>query len=176
MYDKPLVQELYQKSGILNPCFIDVITHMAGVAAVAGFLARKLILGGQTVNVELVETACMLHDIGKAFNPDLMGHVDAGIAFLSQERVNSNIINLVRVHQFWSNNTEPPQNWEETLVFFSDMVFGQQIMPFRERVNDVLNRYQSVLNPAKQSLLQESSKQAFQKIIKVLPEAKIILT
>lgn len=175
MHDKPLIQELYQKSGILIPEYIGVITHMAGVTAVAGFLARKLIQKGQNINVDLLETACMLHDIGKMIDPSLTGHVNAGITFLFQEEVNEEVINLVRVHQFWSNNTPEPSTWEETLVFFSDMVFGQHIMPFRERVQDVISRYEEVISITKQNLLSACSEKAFQKIIKVLPEAQTII-
>jgi len=173
MYDKPLVQKLYEKSGILAPQYIGVIVHMTGVMTVAGYLARKLNEKEQNINVERLETSAMLHDIGKAFNQDLMGHVDAGIKFLSEQKVDEKIVKLVEAHKFWSNNTPEPSNWEEMLVFFADMIFGQNIMPFRKRREDVISRYKHVLAPSQQNLLRTKSELVYQKIAETLPQTKL---
>lgn len=172
MFDKQLVGRLYREAGMLKPKWLGVLTHQMGVACVAGFLARKLNQQGNLrIDVDLLETAAMLHDIGKLFNESPQGHIIRGVEFLSEQGVDDRIIRIVQRHQVWSfkqGEIPDPSSWEERLVFLGDMIFHDHIMPLKERVEDVIRRYSSSTPQGREKWLREKTQEIYQEISEIL--------
>ena len=172
MFDRKLVETIYQEAGILKPEYLGILNHIMGVTQVAGFLGRKL---NQRVriDVELVETAAMLHDIGKVFDDTPQGHVIKGVEFLREQGVDERIVRIVQRHQVWSfeqGEIPEPSTWEEKLVFLGDLIFGQYIMSFTERVEDIIRRYSGMgkLPQEREKWLREKSQEIYQEISEIL--------
>jgi len=175
MYDKPLVQKLYKKSGILAPKHIGILNHITGVAHVAVYLAHMfngsnlLQRNHVGIDVTLVATGAMLHDIGKVFDESDQGHVIQGVKFLSEAGVDEKIIDIVERHQPWSfEEGQIPElfNWEQKLVFCADLLFGDHIMPLSIRVNDLIVRYGSHM-PRGTQWLKDTSYQLHKEISRI---------
>ena len=147
MFDRELVERLYQKAGLFEPRWFGILLHQIGVMSIAGFLALKLSEeNGLEIDVDLTETGALLHDIGKVFDESPQGHVLSGVKFLSEQNVDKRVIDIVRKHQFWSfrdNKALIPSTWEERLVFFGDLTFSNHIMSMKERMKDVIARFET---------------------------------
>lgn len=171
MLNKDLVGKLYFASGILDPQYMWLINHMMGVAHVAGFLSRVLEYKGITIDTESVETAAMVHDIGKLFDTSPRGHVTEGARFLQEQGVNKTIISLVKKHQVWvfeRNEIANPSTWDEKLVFLADLAFDNCIIPVKERVEDLLRRYAQNMPQGRKRWLQDESQKIYQEVLEII--------
>lgn len=172
MFDKKLVGKLYQKAGIFYPQHLGLFNHFTGVTHVAGFLSRKL---NQKQNIgidtELVETAAMLHDIGRLFDDSPQGHVIEGVKFLSEQAVDKKIIQIIQRHEVWifeDGDIPEPSSWEEKLVFLGDLIFKDHIMLYKERLEDIISRYSNVMPPGREKWLRQKSQEIYQQISEIL--------
>ena len=172
MFDKELVGKLYQISGILCPQHLGILNHIMGVTHVAVFLGHKLNqqenLG---IDVQLVENAAMLHDIGKMFDGSPRGHVIEGVKFLRRQEVDGKIIRLVQTHQVWvfeEGEIPEPSSWEERLIFLADLTFQDSIIPVKELVKDLIERYSQHMPQGREKWLRDRSQEIYQKISEIL--------
>jgi len=124
-----------------------IIKHSRAVAGLAVSLAKKLNASGKTVNIELLEKACLLHDILRICDikkPDCT-RFEAGVIeqdFLKWSRIKTEYSRLghedaayellkdrfpalalaVKRHRYAaiSEPENKPQTWEEKLLFYAD--------------------------------------------------------
>ena len=175
MFDKELVGQIYQEAGALIPERIGMLSHMFGVSNIAGYLAHELNrqrnLG---IDQNLLETAAMVHDIGKMFDETLWGHVEEGIKFLQKIGIDERIIHLVEIHQLWKNEVTRLLTWEEKLIILGDLSFKGEIMSVRERVEDIIDRYTGHGIPqGQEKWIRKLSQDIYQEISIILPNLPI---
>lgn len=139
-----------------------IIKHSLAVAELAVSLARKLNANGETVNIELVEKACLLHDIlricdlerpdytrfeGGVTKQDLLkwsrikteynqlSHEDAAYKLLKNKF--PALALAVKKHRYTaiSKQADKPQTWEEKLVYYADKrVEHNKVLPLKTRL------------------------------------------
>ncbi len=167
--DNKVIGALYCKAGMLTPNTIGLINHCSGVAHNAGYLARLLNEHSLNIDIETVETAAMLHDIGKMFNNDLWGHVSTGAEFLRGQKVPEEIVSLVARHQIWQNEVTEPLSWELKVLILGDLSFRERIMPIKERVEDIINRYVgNGIPPGEEKWLKKLSEDIQREILEII--------
>ena len=143
---------------------LHILKHSLTVAKLAVFLAERLNEKGEAVDVDLVDRACLLHDIArvcdfKELNYDDfeqtvteqdkakwqqlratykgVGHEDAAYHILKEKYP---VLALtVRRHKYRAMLDERtrPNTWEEKLVYYADMrVMHDKIMPLKTRLKE----------------------------------------
>lgn len=109
--------------------------HVEEVARVAVYLAQKLSVKGEIVNVTLVEAAALLHDIDKNI-PKQAGerHPDAAVRVL-QEMNYAEVAHIVAKHSVHCilNPDTAPKTWEEKLVFLADKMVKHELIGVEHR-------------------------------------------
>ena len=143
--------------------------HSLAVAKLGAFLAKKLRAKNVAVNVDLVDRACLLHDILRVLDfhePDhnqfqqaVTGqhevswqqlrdrhkstcHEDAAYELL-RERYPALAV-AVRRHKYTAllDEQEKPETWEEKLVYYADKrVMRDKIVPLRDRLEEAHQRH-----------------------------------
>lgn len=110
--------------------------HGRGVAEAALALARALLAKGAALDLELIETAALLHDVAKG-QPK---HEAAGAAVLESEGF-PRLAEIVAVHR----DIDPeglPRITERELVYLADkLVRGAERMPVERRFQEKLDRF-----------------------------------
>jgi len=156
---------------ILRDCRVPahIVRHSKTVARFGVFLARELARRGVVVDVELVERACLLHDIFRVcefplqdFSPFEQpvteddkatwralkerhagtGHEDAACAFLRDRYLV--LAETIRKHRYAAivHEDDRPQTWEEKLVYYADKrVMHDAIVPLRVRLEEAHKRH-----------------------------------
>lgn len=131
---------LLEKHGIQG----EVLRHSLEVNRIAVFLGKKLKESGIDLNLELLEAASLLHDIGKMLADETdMGHVEAGVKILKDEGF-PQIAEIIRKHSISAILEEDriPITWEEKLVYYADKrVRGDELVSIEERIADLRRRY-----------------------------------
>ena len=123
-----------------NTAFWNHKKIKAKVSALAVFLAKKLIEKGETVDLELVEIAGLLHDVGHVEAKDKKEHAKLGEQILKEydERLST----IVRKHMLSCIIEDPLETWEEKLVLYADKrVTNNGIVSLRERLDDLYERH-----------------------------------
>ena len=145
-----------------------IVGHSEAAARLGVFLAERLNDAGQTVDVELVDRACLLHDLFRvcefplkdfsAFEPppsegDIAmwrrlkaryagtRHEDAAAAFLGEAC--PILAETIRKHRYTAivEDRGRPWTWEEKLVYYADKrVMHEAIVPLRERLDEAHRR------------------------------------
>lgn len=145
-----------------------IVAHSEAAAQLGVFLAERLNAAGRTVNTELVDRACLLHDLFRvcefpledfsAFEPpptevdqatwrrlkaeyDGTRHEDAAAAFLSEAY--PVLAETIRKHRYTAilDGQDTPRTWEEKLVYYADKrVMHDRIVPLRERLDEAHQR------------------------------------
>jgi uncharacterized protein len=143
--------------------------HSLAVAKLGVFLARKLRAKSVAVNVDLVDRACLLHDILRVldfYEPDhdqfqqavtdqheaswrqlrdrhkSTCHEDAAYELLRQRYPALAV--TVRRHKYTAllDEKEKPETWEEKLVYYADKrVMRDKIVPLRDRLEEAHQRH-----------------------------------
>ncbi|MBW2995936.1 HD domain-containing protein [Candidatus Woesearchaeota archaeon] len=96
------------------------IKHCEKVSEIAVFLAKKLIEKGEKIDVNLVEIAGLLHDVGTVEEKDKAEHAKAGEKILEKLNFDQKLITIVRKHLLSAIIEDPLETWEEKLVFYAD--------------------------------------------------------
>lgn len=148
-----------------------IMAHMEKVAAVASYLADRLIAKGYQVNKDLLEKACLLHDLVKTCeisdpeaNPSLtpspqdlavwkrlrtkfaaVGHINAAYQILSGLG-EKDLATIILKHRFESvidpSAKNRPSTWEDKLLYYADKrVKHDRIVTLDERLEDGRKRY-----------------------------------
>lgn len=155
---------------LIGECHVPVhiARHSAATALLGVFLAERLNASGVTVDVELVERACLLHDLFRVCESPLedfsgfeqvvteedkrkwrrlkahhggMRHEDAASAFLNDAY--PVLAETIRKHRYTAilDERDRPRTWEEKLVYYADKrVMHDRIVPLQERLDEAHER------------------------------------
>lgn len=156
---------------IIRDCHVPVhiVRHSQAAARVGVFLARELVRRGVDVDVELVERACLLHDIFRVCEFPLKDfsrfeqpvteedkakwfalkarhtgtrHEDAACAFLRDAY--PVLAETIRKHRYTAivHESDRPRTWEEKLVYYADKrAMHDTIVPLRVRLDEAHKRH-----------------------------------
>jgi hypothetical protein len=139
----------------------------------AVFLAERLKEKGVPVDVNLIDRACLLHDIFRICElKKSEAHEDAAYNLLKEKYP---VLALaVKKHRYSSllDEKERPCTWEEKLVYYADKrVMHDRIVPLKERLEEAHKRNaprpkaQGGINPAKiDRLIYKLEEEIFSKI------------
>lgn len=167
-----------------------ILKHSFAVAKLAVFLAQRLREKGIAVNVELLDRACLMHDIArvcdfKKSDPgSLWQQLRAKFKGIPHEYAGYEILKdkypavamTVKKHRYMAllDEKERPATWEEKLLYYADKrVMHDRIVPLEERLAEGHKRNvhlhgsaaQSKINTAKvDPLIFELEKEIFNKI------------
>lgn len=155
---------------LLRECHVPVhiIKHSKAVAKLGVFLARRLVEQGIPVNVDLVERACLLHDIFRVCEFPLQDfsrfeqlvteedkarwrklkerhggarHEDAACAYLKDAY--PVLAQTIRKHRYTAivDEEDRPRTWEEKVVYYADKrAMHDKIVPLPERLAEAHQR------------------------------------
>lgn len=155
---------------LLRECHVPVhiVKHSKAVAKLGVFLAQRLLEKDMLVNVDLVERACLLHDIFRVCEFALKdfsrfeqpvteedkarwqeikerhagtGHEDAACAYLKDAY--PLLAQTIRKHRYTAivDKEDRPQTWEEKLVYYADKrAMHDKIVPLLERLDEAHRR------------------------------------
>ncbi|MFO8152613.1 HD domain-containing protein [Thioalkalivibrio sp.] len=127
-----------------------VLRHSLKVNQIAMFLGKKLSSKGENVNLELLDAASLLHDVGKKLSDDTgKNHIETGVKIL-QDRGLTEIAEVIRKHSINAivEKDKIPQTWEEKLVYYADKrVREDKIVSLDERMADLRKRYPNLRKP-----------------------------
>jgi 5'-deoxynucleotidase YfbR-like HD superfamily hydrolase len=150
-----------------------IVAHSLAVAKLAVFLSERLKEKGLPVDVALVDSACLLHDIFRICELEKSeAHEDAAYNLLKKKYP---VLALtVKKHRYSSllDEKERPTTWEEKLVYYADKrVMHDRIVPLKQRLEEAHKRNaprpkaQGDINPAKiDRLIYKLEKEIFDKI------------
>jgi len=139
-----------------------IVSHSKAVAKLAVFLAQRLNKNGATVDIELLEKACLLHDLlrvhdfkesdYKNFERNLpegkkekWRQVRAKYKQTDHEQAAHEILKkkyqalalTIRRHRYMAllDEKDKPESWEEKLLYYADKrVMHDKIVPLKERL------------------------------------------
>lgn len=142
-----------------------IIEHCLATAKLAVFLAERLNEKGISVDVQLVDRACLLHDILRVcdlndysrfehsaadkskwekLKSQYKGicHEDAAAALLHDKY--PQLAKVIRKHRYTAiaHQKDKPVTWEEKLVYYADKrVMHDRIVSLKERLDEAHKRY-----------------------------------
>ena len=114
-----------------NHCSPQVINHCVAVADLALETAKKLSAKGLKVNLELVDTGALLHDLGRSKN-HTVDHGLIGAQMAQSIGLPESLISIIKRHVGggitaeeaagfgWPKDTYTPQTLEEKIVSYAD--------------------------------------------------------
>lgn len=153
----------------------NILKHSLAVAKLAVFLSERLKEKGLPVDVALVDSACLLHDIFRICELEKSeAHEDAAYNLLKGKYP---VLALtVKKHRYSAllDEKERPTTWEEKLVYYADKrVMHDRIVPLKQRLEEAHKRYatwrQAKVQPALDTnkidrLIYKLEKEIFDKI------------
>lgn len=127
------------------------LRHSIAVAEVATFLADRLGSAGLAIDRRLVESAALLHDIDKLFDPDdplsALGHGDGGARWLELNGF-AELGGPVAAHPITRlSDPERYRTWaafsnrETRVVMYTDKRAGQRLQPLATRLERMERRH-----------------------------------
>jgi len=155
---------------LLRECHVPVhiVKHSKAVTKLGVFMARRLAENGIPINVDLVERACLLHDIFRVCEFPLEDfsrfeqhvteddkakwrglkerhggarHEDAACAYLKDAY--PILAQTIRKHRYTAivDQEDRPRTWEEKLVYYADKrAMHDVIVPLQERLDEAHRR------------------------------------
>ena len=138
-----------------------IVAHSLAVAKLAVFLAEKLKEKGISVDGELVDRACLLHDVARPCDfrePDYdslkqavteqdkakyqgLCHEDIAYELLKKEY--PELASTIKKHRYTAilDEKEKPASWEEKLVYYADKrIMHDRIAPLKKRLEEAHKR------------------------------------
>jgi hypothetical protein len=147
---------------------VHIVRHSEVTARLGRFLAERLNARGQTVDVDLVDRACLLHDLLRVCDFPLQSFsgfaqqvTDADVTAWRRlkarhegtrhEEAAANrlrtkypvLAEAIRKHRYTAlvDGDDRPRTWEEKLVYYADKrVMHDRIVPLRIRLEDAHRR------------------------------------
>ena len=120
-----------------------IVKHSLAVAKLAVFLAERLKENGIAVDVNLVDRACLLHDIFRICDLEKSeAHEDAAYNLLKGKY--PALALTVKKHRYTAllDEKERPTTWEEKLVYYADKrVMHDRIVSLKQRLEEAHKRY-----------------------------------
>ncbi len=128
---------LLKKYGIKG----EILKHSLGVNKIAIFLARKFKEKGFNINISLVNSASLLHDIGR-LKADLTKkhHAEEGYNILIKENA-PKIAEIVKKHALDSILRNELKTLEEKIVYYADKRFDSKLVSLDERFKGLIQRH-----------------------------------
>jgi len=109
--------------------------HSELISQIALFLGKKLQEQGIDVNLELLTTACLLHDIDKN-TPKKKSekHPDSAVRILLKEGMKE-VSDIVKTHSLHSilDKKDPPRTWEQKLLYLADKMVKHKFIGVDKR-------------------------------------------
>ncbi|MBW7989120.1 MAG: HD domain-containing protein [Planctomycetes bacterium] len=146
-----------------------IVNHSMVVAELAVFLARKLKEKGETVDLNLTESACLLHDIVRVCDIKELDYSRIGRPVTDEDKAKWNQLQkkyeeiphedaaydilkekypalalTIRKHKYTAllDEKEKPDTWEEKLVYYADKrVMHDKIVSLQERLTEGHKRH-----------------------------------
>ena len=144
----------------------NVIKHSIMVSKVAKHIAEKFVKKGIEVNVELIEKAALLHDIGKIKcinNNNEKGHGKKAEEIL-EKKGHPELGRVARMHML--SKVDELKTWEEKIVFYADKrISKRKVVSLKKRYEDLEKRYK----------IPEHKKTPIEKLMKIEKEIFDIL-
>ncbi|MCD6546940.1 MAG: HD domain-containing protein [Nanoarchaeota archaeon] len=136
--------KLLEKYGILP----NILKHSLLVNKIAVYLAKKLKHKGIDIDIDVVDRASLLHDIGKSVlirnNPEKANSIEDNHHIVGEEILIKEgypeIARIVRLHSL--KEIKNLSTWEEKVLQYADLrVKHDKIVSLRERLDDLYRRY-----------------------------------
>jgi uncharacterized protein len=132
-------------------CSDNVIKHVTAVAALAVEIARACNERGYTVDVRLVETGALLHDIGRA-KTHSVHHAVLGAEMAKSLGLPELVISIIKRHVGggittaearrlgWPRDVYVPLTLEEKIVSYADkLIEGSRRVPIEVTIEELSN-------------------------------------
>jgi uncharacterized protein len=160
-----------------NQCFdiinkyhvpLNIVKHSLATAKLAVFLAKKLKEKDIAVDVELVERACLLHDVARICEVKESDYNNIGMTVTEQQKTAWDKLKTkynatghedtayellkerypvlaltIKKHRYVSllDENDRPDTWEEKIVYYADKrVMHERIVSLKERLDDAHQR------------------------------------
>lgn len=107
----------------------SIAAHCRAVSIVAQRLARALRTAGVDMDLELVRTAALLHDVARTRKKD---HADSGARLLEHHGF-SRLAPIVRAHMDLDMDGDPPIDEVQTVYLADKLVLGDQRVDLEQR-------------------------------------------
>ncbi|MBI3033819.1 HDIG domain-containing protein [Candidatus Woesearchaeota archaeon] len=124
----------------------NIIRHSIAVSRIAADVAQGLLLRRKRINLELLDRACLLHDIGKLKAIQTGGnHEEIGYEILAKHGYGE-VAEIIRKHpvHYIYDAVNRPSSWEEKVLYYADKrANGHKVVSLRERFADFRKRYQN---------------------------------
>ncbi|MBC7130699.1 TIGR00295 family protein, partial [Candidatus Bathyarchaeota archaeon] len=127
-------------------CQENVIKHCEAVTQLALEIAEKCIQKGFKVNIKLVETGSLLHDIGRS-KTHSVHHAVVGAEIAEKLGLPEPIVSIIKRHVGggispeeaenlgWPKDVYMPQTLEEKIITYADkLIEGDQIVSIEETI------------------------------------------
>jgi uncharacterized protein len=146
----------------------NIVKHSLATAKLAVFLAKKLKEKDIAVDVELVERACLLHDVARICEVKESDYNNIGMTVTEQEKTAWDKLKTeykaaghedtayellkeqypvlaltIKKHRYVSllDENDRPDTWEEKIVYYADKrVMHDKIVTLKERLDDAHQR------------------------------------
>ena len=123
----------------------NIIAHCRKVSETAVFIAKKLQEKGEKINISLLKTAALLHDLDKleTRTPETIeNHGELTREILIKEGLPEEIGEVIRNHRAELLLSKEYPNWESKLLVYADTrCDGDKIVSISERIDIVKKRY-----------------------------------
>ena len=143
--------------------------HCKTVNKVAVFLAKKLKEKGVDINVELVDAASLLHDVGRTGEKEQYPnprHLEEGYNRLKDKY--PEVADTIRVHGLLL--LDKAETWEQKLVNYADKrAWEHEIVSLQKRISSIERRYEFTFPEENKQKYFELEKQIFD-IIELEPD------
>lgn len=157
--------KLLKKHGIAG----GVLNHCVAVNIFVVELAKKLKNSGEKININLIDVASLLHDIGELAS-DNSGkcHVEEGANILIEEGY-PKIAKIIEKHKinFILDENKKPRTWEEKIVYYADKrVISGTPISLEERFENWKKKHSDIETLKKKILpkIKEIEKEIMEKI------------
>ena len=120
----------------------NVIEHSLMVSKIAKHLAEKLAKKSVEINVDLVEKAALLHDIGKikCINDNNEREHGKKAEDILKKEGYPEVAFLAKMHMI--TRVDELKTWEEKVVFYSDKrISRRKVVSLKKRYSDMEKRY-----------------------------------
>jgi uncharacterized protein len=165
-----------------------IVKHSMATAKLAVYLAERLKEKGIAVDADLVERACLLHDVARMcdfekldcgglaepveqesktiwqqLRTDYEGFCHEDVAYELLKGKYPELAITIRKHKYLAilDEKDKPTTWEEKLVYYADKrVMHDKIVPLRERLDEAHERHAQQHNISTQQKLTTSKADA----------------